>query len=186
MTKTIEDKIINTTLKLISETGYGNLSARKIARKVGISVSTLLYHFPQGKFSILTRFSEKLTEELKLEEILSDGVITDEELRFFFLRDLDLARKMRPMIIALEIETLSKPDLYLAYGEKHATNVNIDSFKIIIEKVAGKPVNESQFKKALSVWKALIRRHVIFRNLFGSDDEFIDMILKVIKALTMD
>lgn len=186
MTDSIKKKIIDTTLKLISETGYGKLSARKIARKVGISVSTLLYHFPQGKFSILTEFSKRLAEELKIEEILSDGIITDEELRIFFLKDLDLARKMRPMIIALEIETLSKPDLYIAYGDQNAIDINIDSFKKIVEKIAGKPVNQLQFKKAISVWKALIRRHVIFRNLFGSDDEFIDMLMKVIKSLTIE
>ena len=39
-----QKKIIAKTLELIAKDGYSNVSARKIAREVGISVSTLFYH----------------------------------------------------------------------------------------------------------------------------------------------
>ena len=44
-----KEKIIAIAEELIENKGYVNVSARSIAKEVGISVGTLYHHFPRGK-----------------------------------------------------------------------------------------------------------------------------------------
>ncbi|MHA1488100.1 MAG: TetR/AcrR family transcriptional regulator [Promethearchaeota archaeon] len=180
----IKSKIIDTFLKLIGDNSYSKVSSRRIAKEMGISVGTLYYHFPKGKISILKSLIDKFTKELKLDEILFDGVITDDELRTFFLRDLEMARKYREVLISIEIEQLNDPDFFIAIGQKIDFKKEIAPFIKMFEKIAGKKLNETQIIKIISIWKALIRRHVFFRNLFGSDEDFMNMMIKIIRALS--
>ncbi|TXT60320.1 MAG: putative Fatty acid metabolism regulator protein [Promethearchaeota archaeon] len=176
-------KIIDKAIELISAKGYHNLSTREIARKAGVSDGTLYYHFPKGKLSILINLSEELMNDLDYYEIMEDGVVTEEEVTRFFMKDLDLARKMREFIIAMEIELLEKPDFYLNYSQKFASIDRLEPFKKIVEKIVGRKINTHTLSKIMAIWKALLRRHVIFRNLFGSDQEFMNMMKKIFRAV---
>ena len=179
----LEKEIIEMTLKLISEEGYSKVSARKIAREVGISVSTLFYHFKGGKLEILSKLTSKFKDYLKLDEILSDGVVDEDEIRQFFYKDLDSARRMRPFLIAMDIEMLNNPDFYLSQAKNISFGKEITPFRRFFEGIAGKEVSDDKFMKILAVFKILLRRHIIMRNFFGSDDEFMEMMVNIIKAL---
>lgn len=179
-------KIIETAIELISQEGYANVSTREIARKAGVSDGTLYYHFPKGKLSILFNLSSEMVEDLGYYEIMEDGVITDDEVRKFFMKDLDVAREMREFIIAMEIELLEKPDFYINYSQKFASIDKLEPFRKIVEKIVDKKIDKHTLVKIISVWKALLRRHVIFRNLFGSDKEFMEMMKKIFRAIVKE
>ena len=38
----------------------------------------------------------------------------------------------------------------------------------------------------LTTWKALLLRHVIYENTFGSDEDFTTIMIKIIRALAED
>jgi hypothetical protein len=120
---------------------------------------------------------------LKLDEILSDGVVDEKEIKQFFYRDLDAARRMRPFLIAMDLELLKNPDFYLSKIKDFSFGQDINIFQRFFEGIAGRELSDEKFLKILSIFKILIRRHVIMRNFFGSDDEFIDMMVKIIRAL---
>jgi len=179
----IEERIIDTAIELISNKGYNEVSSREIARETGISVGTLYYHFKNGKSEILIAAARKLQKILKIDEILADGEVEDEEIRDFFYKDLDLARKLRPFLIAMEIEKLSNPEKYLSQIEKYMMIDDIKPFRRLIEGIAQKELSDDKFIKIIAIFKLLIRRHVIYRNLFGSDDDFMNLMVTIIRAL---
>lgn len=182
----IKQKIKDATLKLVTEKGYSKTSARMIAKEVGISVGTLYYHFKEGKFSILFAFMDEFNEELKIDEIITSQEMTEDDIKEFFFKDLDMARKYQEFLKAIEIEQLNNPDYFLKQGRKIINVEQIQQFFSLIEKIAGKKINPLNAQKIIVIWKALIRRHIFMRNLFGSDEDFIKMMVKIIKALADD
>jgi AcrR family transcriptional regulator len=179
----IEHRIIDTAIELISRKGYSEVSSREIAREADISVGTLYYHFKEGKPEILIASANKLKELLNVEEILEDGEVDEEEIRHFFFKDLDLARQLKPFLIAMEIEILKNPDHYIDQLDKYILFDEIQPFKKFFEGIAGKELKDDKFIKILAIFKVLIRRHVIYRNFFGSDEDFMNMIVTIIRAL---
>ncbi len=55
-----------------------------------------------------------------------------------------------------------------------------------MEKFAGKKLSIERAKTMQKVLKAIMRRHVVFGNHFGSDDEFIDLFLKIARVVAED
>ncbi|TXT59611.1 MAG: hypothetical protein BAJALOKI2v1_190035 [Promethearchaeota archaeon] len=180
----LEKKIVEKTLELIQKEGYPNVSAREIARTVGISVGTLYYHFKEGKSSVLAALASHLSEFLNIDEILKDGVVEEDEIREFFYKDLDFGRKIRPLIIAMESEVLKDPEKYISKAEEYLLLESMDKYKRFFEGVVGKDLSDDEFMKVLMVFKILVRKHIILRNLFGSDEEFMQMLLKILRAIT--
>ena len=64
--KPTKKRIIEKALELIGKFGYNNVSSRQIAREVGISVSTLFYHFPEGLLDILLHSYDLFEDELQI------------------------------------------------------------------------------------------------------------------------
>ena len=56
----------------------------------------------------------------------------------------------------------------------------------MMEKFAGKEISNATAYKMILVMKTMIRRHIVFGNIFGSNDEFIDLLLKIVQALVED
>lgn len=55
-----------------------------------------------------------------------------------------------------------------------------------MEKFAGKKISIEKAKIMQKVLKAIMRRHIVFGNLFGSNDEFIDLFLKIARVIAED
>lgn len=180
-----KEKVIEVTEELIEKKGYTNVSARTIAKDAEISVGTLYHHFPNGKIDVLLALAEKYSDILEIKEFLSDP---NADLRTWLQKDLRLSQKKREFITAMEIEVMSRPDdfkslfsksIELREENQEAANV---AYKMM-EKFAGKKISNKKAYKMILVLKSLIRRHVVFGNIFGSDDEFIDLLLTIIQAI---
>ncbi|MHA2181430.1 MAG: TetR/AcrR family transcriptional regulator, partial [Promethearchaeota archaeon] len=102
-----KEKILVLAEELIESKGYVNVSARTIAKKVGISVGTLYHHFPRGKMEIVMVIGEKYSEILGMSEFLADP---NADPRVWLRKNLELNQKKKAFITAMEIEAMSRPD----------------------------------------------------------------------------
>ncbi len=178
-------KIVKKALELIAKKGYNNVSSRMIAREVGISVSTLFYHYPEGLIDILLDSYQFFEIELKLKDIFFDGKITDEDIKSFFHRQLKMGRKMKDLIFALESALFADPEYFKSKSSK-VVNEDLEELmmvKKLYEKIAGNEISMGLLFKMISVWKALVRRHIIFDNIYGSDEDFTNMMIKILRAI---
>lgn len=66
---TLKDRIINTTREVLLEDGYRNISLRKIARKIGVSATSIYLHF-ENKDDLIHTLMEQAIDRLndRLEE----------------------------------------------------------------------------------------------------------------------
>jgi len=178
-------KIIEKAFELISKLGYNNVSARRIARDVGISVSTLFYHYPEGLIDILVGSVGYFQEKMQIKKVALKDQVTEKDLYEFFHRQLILGRKMRTLTFALESALFADPEHFNQKANKILSKGEPEEFKEmwrIYEKVIDKKLKIGLFKKLISIWKALLRRHIIFNNIYGSDEEFINMMLRILRA----
>jgi AcrR family transcriptional regulator len=183
-----KEKILITSEELIESEGYVNVSARTIAKVAGISVGTLYHHFPRGKMEIVLAIGEKYSEILGMSDFLSDP---DADPKTWLRKNLELNQKKKAFITAMEIEAMSRPDEVQALinenieKRKETKNSLINAFKMM-EKFAGKKISIEKAKLMQKVLKAIMRRHIVFGNHFGSDDEFIDLFLKIARVIAED
>jgi len=183
-----KEKIIGVAEELIENKGYVNVSVRNIAKEVGISVGTLYHHFPRGKMEIVLAMGEKYSEILGMSEFLADP---NADPRAWLRKNLELNQKKKAFITAMEIEAMSRPDDVQALiieniaKRKETQKSLIQAFKMM-ERFAGKKISIEKAKTMQKVLKAIMRRHVVFGNHFGSDDEFIDLFLKIARAIAED
>lgn len=183
-----KEKILDTAEDLIENSGYVNVSARNIAKAVEISVGTLYHHFPRGKMEIVMAIGEKYSEILGMSDFLADP---DADPRVWLRKNLELNQKKRAFITAMEIEAMSRPDEVQALikaniEENEETKNNLIKAYKMMEKFAGKKVSIERAKTMQKVLKAIMRRHIVFGNTFGSNEEFIELFLKIARAVAED
>ena len=87
-----KEKILAIAEELIEKEGYVNVSARAIAKKVGISVGTLYHHFPRGKMEIVIVIGEKYSEILGMSDFLADP---NADPRVWLRKNLELNQKKK-------------------------------------------------------------------------------------------
>ncbi|MFX0022464.1 MAG: TetR/AcrR family transcriptional regulator [Candidatus Hermodarchaeota archaeon] len=183
-----KEKIIAIAEELIESEGYVNVSARHIAKKANISVGTLYHHFPRGKMEIVLAIGEKYSEILGMSEFLADP---DANPKVWLRKNLELNQKKKAFITAMEIEAMSRPDEVEALikeniEKREETQKSLFKAYNMMEKFAGKKLSIERAQLMQKVLKAIMRRHIVFGNHFGSNDEFIDLFFKIAKAIATD
>ena len=184
----VKEQILITAEELIESKGYANVSTRTIARNTGdngISVGTLYHHFPNGKIDILLAIAEKYSNVLDIPGFLSDP---DADLRAWLQKRLELDQKKRNFITAMEIEAMAHPgEIRKLFDESIKLRKQNKEYSAVVykmmEKFAGKKISIEKAYKMILVMKTMIRRHIVFGNLFGSNDDFIDLLLTIVRAL---
>ena len=193
-------RILEVAENLIREKGYATLNVNEIAHQAKVSIGTLYYHFPKGKSSILleTRanmadeFIADFERELEKEEYLEASKDFKDGLSRFLSILLKLHRKDRQFLLATEGEVLTNMETYLEAIE----NVDLDSLfleeinaflhpiKELMKRFPEESVSiEGKEKQVHKVTDALIHRHIYFGYNFGTDEEFIDMLTKIVYTL---
>ncbi len=183
-----KEKILVIAEELIESKGYVNVSARNIAKKAEISVGTLYHHFPRGKMEIVLAIGEKYSEILGMSEFLADP---NADPKAWLRKNLELNQKKKAFITAMEIEAMSRPDEVEALikeniEKRKETQKSLIKAYIMMERFAGKKLSIERAQLMQKVLKAIMRRHIVFGNLFGSNNEFIDLFLKIAKAIGND
>ncbi|MBL7079315.1 TetR/AcrR family transcriptional regulator [Candidatus Bathyarchaeota archaeon] len=198
-----ESKAKNRILQVADEkfrkVGYANLNVNEIAHEAGVSIGTLYYHFPEGKTSILMEIRERIAEEYKTRfserldtERIDEAASFNEGLEWLLETLIGVHREERLVLAAIDSEVLSN----LASYDKVVESVNV---RDLMESDAGPVVGvleallsrhpgdgltlkgrEARVNKVVDV---LIHRFVYVESMFGSEREFIDMMIDIVRAL---
>jgi len=193
-------RILEVAHKMIREKGYAVLNVNDIAYQAEVSIGTLYYHFPKGKSSILletrARIADKFIAELEKELGKQKYLVTSKDfkdgLRMFLFALLKLHRKDRQFIIAMESEILANMETYLKAIDNvdlddlflEEVNASLHPIKELIKRFPNESVSASGKEKQVhKVIDTLIHRHIYFGYNFGTDEEFIDMLTKIVYTL---
>jgi AcrR family transcriptional regulator len=192
-------KILRMADEMLKQVGYANLNVNEIAHEAGVSIGTLYYHFPEGKMSILmevrTRiadeYKERLVEKLDTERI-DEAASFNEGLEWLLETLIGIHREERLVLAAMESEVLS----------------NLASYDKVAESIGVQELLESDAEPVVGVLEALLSRHpedgftlkgreakvnkvvdilihrfVYVESMFGSEREFLDMLIDIVQAL---
>ena len=175
------EKALIVAEELIESKGYANVSARAIAKQADISVGTLYHHFPNGKVDILEAIGKKYSDILGMTEFLKDP---NADPTNWLRKQLKVSQQKRAFITAVELEGHAHADEFAAlFGARIKRDRMAHQ---MMEKLAGKELSKKKSFNMILVLKTLIRRHVVFGNIFGSNNDFIELLLKIAHSMAVD
>ena len=192
-----KEKIIEIAITMFKAKGFGNTYVNEIASKAGVSIGTLYYHFPQGKFSILREMGkgsmlDYTTRLRKYGYSIEDDydTITD-ALKNLILALVKIHSEERDFILALQTEFLSKLDDYLKIRDQFATQEQLKAQKLFLkpfrELLKNFPeeglVIDGKETQLFNVVDVLIHRHTFVDDTFGTEEEFVKMMTRIVLAL---
>ena len=192
-------KILQVADEMFKRVGYANLNVNEIAHEAGVSIGTLYYHFPEGKISILMEIRRRIADEYKKRfseklnaERLDEAASFNEGLEWLLETLIGIHREERLVLAAMDSEVLS----------------NLVSYDEVAESIVVENLMESDARPVVGVLEALLSRHpeegltldgrearvnkvvdvlihrfVYVESMFGSELEFIDMMVKIVRAL---
>jgi len=192
-------RILQVADEMFRRVGYANLNVNEIAHEAGVSIGTLYYHFPEGKTSILLeirgqiadRYAKNFAERLDSER-LQETSSFDEGIELLLDNLIDIHRGERLVLAAIESEVLSNLTSYDQVAESVSVRGLMESdarsvigvLEILLERhpeegftIVGKG---AKINKVIDV---LIHRFVYVESMFGSEREFLDMMIRIVRAL---
>ena len=192
-------RILQVAGEMFRRVGFANLNVNEIAHEAGVSIGTLYYHFPEGKTSILMEIRRQIAdhyqrmfaERLSLER-LKETASLDEGLELLLETLIDIHREDRLVLAAMESEVLSNLTSYDRVAESIAMEDLMESdarpVTKILETLLGKHPEEGltlegRDAKVDKVIDVLIHRFVYVESTFGSEREFLDMMIKIVRSL---
>ncbi len=172
-------QVVKISQEIIENDGYDNLSMNLVHKRTGIPVGTLYKDFPDGKVDVVIEIAKSYGSEFTIE-----GNISDEDfLRNFIFRALDVGRSRRKILIAIQMETLKNPDSFLQKVKNLTSDIDTSAFQKVAEFIVGHSLPVELIMDMLGVWKAIVRQHITFRNLYGSDEKFLSILKRIIKGM---
>jgi len=193
--------IIQTANKLVDKNGYANTNIIEIAKQANISVGTLYYHFPKGKIDILLALTREIAQDFKEEaKILGfskemDFSTVKEALIYYLSLIIKLHKKYRLTLAAWESEILSNLDYYLKLRDEmdsvkefeNEMNLFINEMKELIKKFPNENLSlKGKEKQLYIITQAIIHKYTYDNYGFKSDEELINILLKIILTILRD
>ena len=183
-----KDKILKTAKKLIVKNGYSAVSSRKIAEESKISVGTLYHHFPKGKLSILYEIILSYGNEfIENFDITKVGQFNNPEVgKAYLFKYLERHRQFAPLINGFEIELLTNKNALKDLEKLMQSEKNrLDTFlkNIFLKFYPNIKEPEKTFFIVGRICTNLIHTHVILDNFYGTDEEFVDILYRMLSGL---
>ncbi|MFW9827290.1 MAG: TetR/AcrR family transcriptional regulator [Candidatus Thorarchaeota archaeon] len=172
-------QVVKISQEIIENDGYENLSMNLLHKHTRIPIGTLYKDFPDGKEDILIEILKSFQDQFENKK----EKFNETSVRNFIFNSLDIGRKRRKFLIALQLETLKNPDSFIMKARKIAPDTDINLIKKVVEFICERSIENETLLDMIAVWKAIIRQHIIFRNLYGSDEKFMNIIIKIIRGL---
>jgi AcrR family transcriptional regulator len=191
--------ILFTAEKMFKTIGFADLNVNEIARKAGVSIGTLYYHFPEGKISMLMEIRKRIADEYRErlvgrfeEETIKESGSFDAGFRKLLGALIEIHHDERLVLAAMESEVLSNLVVYDGVAESVRVEDLMESdaepvVGIIESLLRAYPedglILEEKGAKINKVIDVLIHRFVYVKSMFGTQEEFVDMMIKIIHAL---
>ncbi|KKN21843.1 hypothetical protein LCGC14_0921250 [marine sediment metagenome] len=183
-----KDKILKAAKELIVENGYSAVSSRRIAKESKISIGTLFYHFPKGKLSILYEiilsYGNDFIENFDISQI---GELNNPEVgKAYLFKYLERHRQFAPLINGFEIELLTNKNALkdlekLMQSEQNRLDTFLKSIFLKFYPNFNEP--EKTFFIIGRICTSLMHSHVILDNFYGTDEEFVDILYRMLSGL---
>jgi AcrR family transcriptional regulator len=194
-----KERILRTAEKAIRKKGYTNLNVNDIAYLAKVSIGTLYYHFPDGKTSILAELLSRMQQKafetsgslLKSDELLQ-GKTFDEVLSRLLRAVLDIRQNDRHFLAAVQIEMLSDLDKYENVVESlESLESMIQGWKMFVEFIGNLSKMFPDESIDIKGHETLIERmigtlmtyQIMFPSYFGSDNEFLENLVSMLRAI---
>ena len=183
------DRIIETSIQMIQERNYNKITTNHIAKKAGVSIGTLYYHFENGKPDIIKEIVKQGYAEFLDEVNLSNLTIEKlpSFLRAFLRRYLEQHQENKSLLIAIEMALLSNKKVFQDF-EYIRSELKLVPLISSVLKQLGYPDKEDLngiSKFLLYSIDSIIHRHVICEDLLINDEELVnnlsEMVLRFIK-----
>lgn len=195
-----KQRILKVAQKMIKEKGYATININDIAYQASVSIGTLYYHFPKGKSSILFETRRQIAEDFRVnleaglqeQKYLINSKDFKEGLSTFLFILLKLHRKDIQFLIAMEADILSNLKTYLEAVDNmnpddlflEEANATVDPIKELMKQFPAENLNiKGKEKQVHKVVDTLIHRHIYFGYNFGTDKEFISMLITIVYTL---
>ncbi len=179
-----KQEIIDTTIQMIQEKGYNNISTNHIANKAKVSIGTLYYHFENGKPDIVKELVKQgyaeFLNDVNLKNLTLERL--PEFLKSFLNQYLEQHRQNKLLIIALESAFLSNRKLFqdFEYIQNELKLVPIIS-KVLRQLGYPNKENLNKISKFLlySI-DSIIHRHVISEDKLITDEDLVNNLAKLV------
>ncbi len=181
-----KEKILKVAIDLIMNHGYNSISTRRIAREAEISIGTLYYHFPEGKLSILydimaslgAKYME-LVDFSELQLLVSDP----ERSKEYLTQAFKAIREISPLIKGFEVELLTNKSFLESAKKEYSAREYKNSY-VLTELIQNYLPNFIGQERTLSILSKLLINtiyvHIILDSFYGTDDELIDVLIRLI------
>ncbi|MFX1322341.1 MAG: TetR/AcrR family transcriptional regulator [Promethearchaeota archaeon] len=183
-----KEKILKVAEELIVKNGYNTISARKIARDAKMSIGTLYHHFPNGKLSILYEiilsYRNEFLEDFdfsKIEQFDNPEIAKD-----YLITIIEQHRKFAPLIKGFEVELLTNKKLLVDLDNLiKSQEIRFEKFftDIILRFYPDIKEPEKTFSIITRIFTTIIHTHVIFENFYGTDDDLVEILYKMLTGL---
>ena len=191
-------RILEAAEKMFPDVGYGGLNVNHVAEEAEVSIGTLYYHFPEGKVSILLEMRREISDryEVALRERIGEGFIEnatsfDDGLDALLDVLIEVHREGRLVLAAMESMVLGNLCAYdeLA-GRVDVNGLMEEDARVVLGVFGGLldrfPVPGLSLDNGVRVTKImdlLIHRFVYVESLWGSENEFKEIMMKLIHSL---
>jgi len=193
-----KQKILQVAENLIPTVGYSGLNVNTVAEDAGVSIGTLYYHFPEGKVSIVMEIRKQISAryEIVLRERIGEGFVdsvSSFDEGFDKLLDvlIEVHRDGRLVLAAMESMVLGNLGAYDALVD----DVDVDSLKqedamlllevltTFLDRFPMPNLSLDNGVRAMIVLDILIHRFVYAEPVFGSKQEFKQMMSKIVNSI---
>jgi AcrR family transcriptional regulator len=193
-----KQKILQVAETLIPTVGYSGLNVNTVAEEAGVSIGTLYYHFPEGKVSILLEMRQQISTryEVVLRERIGEGFVEsvssfDEGLEKLLDVLIMVHREGRLVLAAMESMVLGNLGAY----DELAAEIDVDRLKVedarlvlgVLEALLdGFPEPNLSLDNGVRttiIIDMLIHRFIYAESVFGSEQEFKQMMKNIINSL---
>lgn len=154
----MKQKILNQARLLYNKHGLSKVTARLICEKLGVSLGSFSYHFPDKKRILSSLYEEMLNEIQTVSEFIQDKEPTIntylESHRLLFL----VQEKYKFFYLNLFEILTNNPDINKIFTKKRASEIKMSKqlFQLYMEKgVLKKDIPESQIERLLVVGQIL-------------------------------
>ncbi len=164
-------RILDAFAHLVKQKGYADVTMRDIATAAETSVGIIYRYFPAGKPEITSRLYETYLLSIAPAEI---DPATPEALEEEIRRHLRTHRENETLYRAFDVANLENHDIFA--GSKRTRDA------VLTERYRDRE-KRARITLSYAVVDALVHRHVLLERVTATDEEFVKLLISLVKNM---
>jgi AcrR family transcriptional regulator len=162
-------QILEAFAELVRKRGYADITMRDIAEEAGVSVGIIYRYFPAGKPEVTSKLYEAYLLTVAPVEIDPD---TPETLEAEIRRHVESHRKNADLYRAFDVANLENHDIFA--GSKRTRDA------VLSERYRDK-ARMRRISLNYAIVDALVHRHVLIEKITPTDEELVQLLVKLVR-----